>query len=330
MASRQSKPLFFQHLSPFLESLPTKLESACNHSEYLQSYLDHYRLDLQKAGLASHYCICRSPVANYHIVEQRWQPQAPSLNQTLIVVHGYMDHTGLYGQLIAWALQRGYEVHSFDLPGHGLSSGAQAAIDSFDDYTDVLSHILQREAYTDYTIVGQSTGCAVILNGILNPRYVLAIPAAIALFAPLVRSHLWHYLRYLYFLLRPIVPAVRRRFHQSSHNHRFNHFLEYKDPLQAKRIPLCWLGAMEQWTKAIKSFPVYAQQTVPLIIQGTADGTVDRHYNLAQIKAKCPHSQLIEIEDAGHQLVNESDEYWQVLVRALDKDLGLVASDKVD
>ena len=43
--------------------------------------------------------------------------------RTCFIVHGYMDHTGLYGKLINYLLHRGCSVVMMDMPGHGLSSG---------------------------------------------------------------------------------------------------------------------------------------------------------------------------------------------------------------
>ena len=73
----------------------------------------------------------------------------------------------------------------------------------------------------------------------------------VILLAPLVRSYHWRYLRYLYFALKPFVTSIKRQFVRSSHNDTFHHFIKHNDPLQAKRISLQWLGAMEQWYQTI-------------------------------------------------------------------------------
>ena len=125
-------------------------------------------------GLASGIEMSQSDIYHYRIVEQRWITACDNPNdQTLIVVHGYWDHAALYGPMIRWALKQGYHVHVFDLPGHGLSGGPLAEIESFDDYSGVLATILQRENYKYYALSGLSTGGAVIVNALLNPRFKL-------------------------------------------------------------------------------------------------------------------------------------------------------------
>ena len=61
-----------------------------------------------------------------------WKP--PQSKGSVVIVHGYLDHTGLYGHLIKQLLERQLTVVCFDLIGHGLSSGEPASIDSFDQY----------------------------------------------------------------------------------------------------------------------------------------------------------------------------------------------------
>ena len=53
----------------------------------------------------------------------------------LLVVHGFAEHCGRYGNLVDYFLARGYGIYTFDLRGHGRSDGVRG-------YTDRLSDIV--------------------------------------------------------------------------------------------------------------------------------------------------------------------------------------------
>jgi lysophospholipase len=325
MPTASKLPIFFQQFEQLLDEIPAVDANSSMPIPTVKHYLDFYQLDLINEGLAVNHHIQQSQIENFRIVEQVWEPLNP-IGKTLIICHGYFDHTGLYGKVIRWALLNHFRCHCFDLPGHGLSSGEPAAIDSFDQYSKVLSHIIQRESYPHFSLLGQSTGCAVILNALLDKQFSHSTLNAIDkvfLLAPLVRSKGWQRLRYLYFTLRLVLPSLKRGFSESSHNTAFNDFLKNDDPLQSRRIPLCWLGAMEEWTEKIKQpslqTPSSSQSFSTLIIQGDDDQTVDWEYNLEQIKRCLPDSKIEPVPGGKHQLVNESEEYWNKVEQLLAK-----------
>ncbi|MGH1438962.1 MAG: alpha/beta hydrolase [Cellvibrionaceae bacterium] len=332
-AHSTDQPTFFRQLDEFIQSIPPRIDSSTidhkNNStqanssrghELLHNYLLHYSLDLT-AHCESHE-IWQSDINGKRIVEQRWHSRQPN-GQHLILCHGYFDHTALYGKVIDWALSKGYCLHSFDLPGHGLSGGKRAAIDSFDEYSQVLNTIINREAYPHYHCIGQSTGCAVILNTILNRELTPCLehlPEQTVLLAPLVRSIHWQVLRWGYFFIHTFLPAIKRTFAESSHDKNFNHFLHTQDPLQASKLPLNWLGAMDEWIEKIGKAEVNTQLSCT-IIQGTGDNTVDYKYNLPVIQSRLPHTHIHYIDNAFHHLANESQEYWQQVKALLNESL---------
>ncbi|ODS24149.1 hypothetical protein AB835_05320 [Candidatus Endobugula sertula] len=162
-------------------------------------------------------------------------------------------------------------------------------------------------------------GCATIANYLLQAPSQL--PDKIIFLAPLVRSLGWPSMRWLYFLLRPCIHSVPRKFHISSHDHNFNHFLEKGDPLQARRIPLNWLGAMEQWYQKVDKYS--DTNTYPLsIIQGNDDLTVDWRYNLSALQRCFPNSTTKIIPGAKHRLINEAEDYWRAVEWVLSQLLG--------
>jgi len=327
------QPAFFRQLDAFIEAIPQRSDNNTiknqsddnNDPSFLDhdlfnDYLKHYSLNLDAHCLR--HDIWQSEINDKRIVEQRWHPQHPN-GKHLMLCHGYFDHTALYGKIIDWALSKGYCLHSFDLPGHGLSGGERASIDSFDEYSQVLNTIINRESYPHYHCIGQSTGCAVILNTVLNKKIrpsLNHLPEQVVLLAPLVRSIHWQALRWGYFLIHAFLPAIKRTFAESSHDKKFNRFLRTQDPLQATKLPLNWLGAMDEWIEKIDSFEVNAQ-LLCTIIQGTGDNTVDYEYNLPVIQKCLSNTHIHYIDNAYHHLANESAEYWQQVKTRLNQSL---------
>ena len=87
----------------------------------LGRYLEHYQLShLLADHVGLHVGFIEA--GNFRLWAQVWSPAEPK--GTAFVVHGYFDHLGLYRHLLSLLLNRGWRVVMWDLPGHGLSSGA--------------------------------------------------------------------------------------------------------------------------------------------------------------------------------------------------------------
>ena len=74
---------------------------------------------------------------------QCWLPDAPAL-AAVVVVHGFVEHSGRYAQLAEGLNRHGYSVHAFDLRGHGRSDGPRCFIRTFEQYLADLDLFLQR------------------------------------------------------------------------------------------------------------------------------------------------------------------------------------------
>lgn len=282
-----------------------------------QDYLAFYRIDFANRipGVVHHFgCL---PAAGFDIACHYYLPPRP--RGTCLVVHGYFDHVGLYGKLIEHCLRKGYAVLAWDLPGHGLSSGPQASIATFEHYVDVLGAVLTRygpQLPAPLTGIGQSTGGAVLMGWAFRQRrFAAACPfARMLLLAPLVRPADWRKVRLMHTTLKPFRRSIARRFMQNSGDDDFLVFLQ-EDPLQSQRLPVAWVSAMRRWVQTfIDETPTdYA----PLVIQGEADTTVDWRWNLPQIRAKFPRATLRTIPGARHHLVNESSALREQVFAAL-------------
>ena len=266
------------------------------------AYRDFYGFgDLQ----AGHSRLGAIEVGGYRIALQAWWPQTP--RATLVLLHGYYDHSALYRHVIEWALGMGFAVLTFDLPGHGLSSGTRASIGDFAEYQLVLQAVLAEAAALDmpqpWHLFGQSTGGAILIDYLLTDSPRPEVGETILL-APLVRPRAWAWSQLSYRLLKPFVSEIPRRFSNNSNDAEFIDFIQNRDPLQPRNLPTAWVGALSRWVPRIERAP--ASPRSPLIVQGEADMTVDWRHNLALLQEKFAEPRILRLPEARHHLANET------------------------
>jgi alpha-beta hydrolase superfamily lysophospholipase len=271
------------------------------------SYQRFYGLSFANSGLLSRSWLGRFEAAGYDIVGQVWLPEQPKA--TLFLMHGFYDHMGLYRHVVEWAVTQGFAVISCDLPGHGLSSGSRASINDFAEYQLVLQGLFA-EAETlqlpkPWHLCGQSTGGAIVIDHLLNHGNDSPAQGQAILLAPLVRPRAWGWSKLSYYLLKPFVNDIARRFSDNYNAPAFLPFL-LADPLQPQRLPTAWVGALARWISRIESAPRSTRS--PMIIQGEADMTVDWSHNLAVLNEKFTQPQILMLHTARHHLANELPE----------------------
>ncbi len=281
---------------------------------------DFYQIDFAQHNTDLDCRLGVVEVAGYRIAMQVCRPV--QAHATLLVLHGYYDHMGLYGHIYDWALTQGFAVLSCDLPGHGLSTGARASINSFQEYQQVLQALLakaeQLRLPKPWHILGQSTGAAIALDYLLTQQPVTQL-GEIILLAPLVRPRAWQQSKVLYQLVKPFRASVPRRYSDNSHDPVFVDFVRH-DPLQAQILPTAWVGALAQWITYIEqSMP---SDRSPIIVQGEADMTVDWQHNLNILTDKFREPRILLLPDARHHLANEQLALRQQYFKFLDEQLG--------
>lgn len=238
---------------------------------------------------------------NYRLAVQYWV--SPSATRNLVVLHGYTDHTGLFRHLIEYGVANRCNVLIFDLPGHGLSTGEQAAIDEFSEYAQALADVLGTVNLPPLPIwtMAQSTGCSVLME--YARRYDWPFQATVLL-APLLQPAGWLRMRIGWRLLKAFTDSIPRSFNRNSTDEAFLEFIQ-RDPLQPARVPLRWIGALRRWLAAL---PLADLGVGPaLVLQGDQDGTVDWRYNIEHISSLFPDSDIRYLGGAGHQLANEAE-----------------------
>lgn len=287
----------------------------------LQDYAAHYGFDrLVQATAATHF-LGKLEAYGYDIATHVFLPKDKAKG-TLLVLHGYFDHVGLFTHLIQRGLERGYAVVAYDLPGHGLSNGGRCDIEAFAHYQEVLRDvltILKPEMPGPWLAVGQSTGGAILLDHILQSIRAGQRPAfaRVQLWAPLVRPAQWRKVRLGYYLLHRFKRDIPRHFRSSSSDQQFLDFLWHEDPLQHRQIPLQWLASMMHWEAHMQTMP--ACRYPVSVVQGDQDETVDWRFNIDYVRSHVFIEGYTEIAGAAHHLANEREELREQCLRALDR-----------
>ncbi len=283
----------------------------------VQRYLNHYHINFINELDDIQYRFGRHQAGEFDIAFHHWQPMLAK--GTVFLVHGYTDNVGTMQHAIRYLLQNQWAVVTFDLPGHGFSSGDQACIHSFDQYREVLFDCLnffQGKTPAPWHGMGQSTGAMIILN------YLGSYPDQdkldrVLLLAPLIRTYHWRRDRWLFYVVRPFVKSLVRVFSPSSHDEDFLNFVKHHDPLQPRRTPVTWINAMRQWIKKVADLSVQWRQVC--VIQGDQDKTVDWNYNTAEVERVFPKTETYIVNGARHQLVNESAAYRSQVFQLVGK-----------
>jgi lysophospholipase len=275
----------------------------------LPSYTSFYRLDFADVQPQLRHFIGWVPSGEFKIATQLYA--VPQPRGTAFMCHGYYDHVGLFGHLIEFLLRAGFNVLTFDFPGHGLSSGARATIESFDHYVAVLvdlQHYLESQlgehaasAFPQpWYVLGQSMGGAIAMEYLL--QYGHERFSEVVLFAPLIRPAAWGINRWVYEIARRTITERKRIITENAENPEFIALMK-RDPLAPDILPVQWVTAMVNWMKAFEQrgklpFPLH-------IAQGDQDKTIDWRHNIAFFSSHTDVD-LLRIPGARHHLVNES------------------------
>lgn len=287
---------------------PLNLNRAYQPSKDLQAYRQLYALDKLDADFWQGYI--KMPLFKLHT--QIYRPRTETVKGTVFLLHGYLEHSGIYQPIIRELLEQGFSVLTYDLPGHGLSDGSPASIQNFDHYQQVLHAVHQYVKNADqlpqpWLGIGQSTGGAIWMHHLLDFAQQRKNPIVerVLLLSPLVRpakTAWWHNPVGLG-LIRRIKREVPRHFKRNNHNPEFLRFVRLKDPLQPRMMGMDWILAMSKWMLEMESRPACR---IPVwLAQGAQDQTVDWRYNIEFIRRKFRLQTVLMLEEGSHQLINE-------------------------
>ncbi len=277
----------------------------------IRGYRAFYALD----QLSAHHDQGYLRAGDHRIHVQVFQPLA-EVQGTVWVLHGYLEHSGLYQPMIAELLAQNFAVLTLDLPGHGLSSGEETGISDFSVYQLMIKDLHQwaiqqgTRLPTPWVGIGQSTGCAIWMDHVLQAakRKHTPIVERLFLISPLVRpakSGWWQNPVGLS-VISQVKRNVPRKFRRNNSNPEYLRFVRLQDPLQPRTMAMSWILALSRWMPYMETLPV---SRFPVwLVQGMRDQTVDWRYNNAFVRRKFRLKVALILEDASHQLVNECKE----------------------
>ncbi len=223
---------------------------------------------------------------------------------TVILVHGYLDHSGCLRHLINRLAAEGYNVAVYDHPGHGLSEGKQVSIDDFATYesafSDLLAHVRSRMP-PPYDVVAHSMGGTVVVDHLLNhPDSSLR---RVVLVAPMIRDATpWVFRRFGH-TISPLVDYLPRIAEKTSSDLAFCAGLK-TDPLESRVVSTRWSRSFIRWQR--KSLNAPQSTRSPLITEAEIDTVIDGAYTHQWLHRTFPASRFVQIEGGRHHLLNEA------------------------
>ena len=285
-----------QHLRPL---------AAAEADAAVLAYQAYYGLDLRSRHPRLQARLGSMAVDGRRLAVQAWL--LPEARGSLLLMHGYYDHMGLYRHVVDWALGMGFSVLACDLPGHGLSEGERASIRDFAEYQAVFKGLLGQAAELDlaapWHLCGQSTGGAILLDYLLHGGERPELGETILL-APLVRPRAWGWSKLSYRLLSPFVDSIPRRFGELQRS------AVPRLPPRARSVaathPADRLGRRADPLGAAHRAGASACPE-PLVVQGESDETVDWRHGLKVLREKFDEPRILLLEEARHHLANESE-----------------------
>lgn len=113
---------------------------------------------------------------------QAYSHGLPGAAAQIVILHGYAEHVGRYGELVSVLNGAGFACHLMDLRGHGTSAGERGFVEDFESYLQDLDAMLAGE-------LGKKLGAGPrfllghSLGGLIATHYVLHRPEAFSALA---------------------------------------------------------------------------------------------------------------------------------------------------
>jgi alpha-beta hydrolase superfamily lysophospholipase len=240
----------------------------------------------------------------------RWRAQ--NAHASLLLQHGYAEYAGRYverySRLIPHLIGAGFDVHAFDMRGHGASPGARGATDVERAVQDHLAARRMLEGSKPIFLFGHSLGGLVTAASVArdqrkvagvvltSPALLLTAPPALRLIA---RGLAW---------VTPTIGVVQPQAATGiSRDPREVRLFEHDPKIYRGKMP-ARLGA-SALRVANGSWPRYPYWTVPtLTLHGTDDTYTDpKGSALFHALIRPSVKEFVSIKSGRHEILNDLD-----------------------
>ena len=214
---------------------------------------------------------------------------------TIFVLHGYLANSLTFASLDAEFLRQGWTVTSIDLPGHGLSQGPRADIDTWSRYGDAVQNWLEWAQSQPiflphpWVLIAHSLGGASVIDD--YSRRPKLLPDCTVLVAPLVHTTWYEPEKISYSLtswairqLPPLVPA--------------------ESYLGIQSFPTHWFKELTEWNKSLTQLKPWSRPQ-GVILQGTEDSIVDANFNTQFLSRVFPGLKVELLPGLDHVMLTE-------------------------
>ncbi|XP_022633694.1 uncharacterized protein LOC106756766 [Vigna radiata var. radiata] len=116
------------------------------------------------------------------IFTQCWTPIYHKIRGIVLLLHGLNEHSSRYSDFAKQLNANGYKVYGMDWSGHGGSDGLHAYVHSLDDAVSDMKVFVEKILNENHGLpcfcYGHSTGAAIILKALLDPKVEASIVGA--------------------------------------------------------------------------------------------------------------------------------------------------------
>jgi len=221
-------------------------------------------------------------------------PPGTSLG-TLLLVHGYMSHAANFAYTAAFFTARGWTVTTLDLPGHGLSTGPRADVDTFAEYGDAVATWMAWVKAQGWpgprVLIAHSLGSVACLEALRRPGAVSV--DQIVFCAPLLRPAWYPLLAVGDLAIRWWVKEFPSRFGWDGY-------------LDGYEMPVHWFEALEDWLKTLD-----AQGPLPIpltVYSGDKDQVVDFQWNRDEYQRLVPNLRFVTLPGKDHLFLSNAED----------------------
>jgi len=291
-----------------------------NGSEQLtQLQIDSLRNTVSEEGLRAYVRYFGFPTKNVRATGWYAQTNQQKLfvlslepahfQQRILMLHGYLAHAGHFTEPARFFLEKGYAVTLVDLPGHGLSAGAPASINSFSEYGEALHTILQSmDTTVPLSVIGHSTGCAALYEYLLHHDAVFKKMVFAAPLFKITSQEIKTLMNNLAGSEPFKIPRITVVSQGSINNPDFISFSQTRDPFYPAMYAPRWLTALSVWNGSFGAPQVVGWTGQLYIVQGDMDDVVDWRFNLPWYETAFPKHKVVKYRDYPHTILNVSND----------------------